>query len=136
MTQLVREFAFTFLAWFVPFVVSVCVFRLRDTHRPLFEIIMSLTLTTNTALLGLAYLRRVSGNFLTRAVRIGVTWMIANWLFDFVMFSSGPMQMPLHRYVLEIAGAYLVIPVITMALGMAIKIGARGKLAASAPRLG
>jgi len=53
MRRLFRESGFAFAAWLLPFVMSVCVDRLRDTHRPLFEIVMSLTLTTTTALLAL-----------------------------------------------------------------------------------
>lgn len=125
MKQVAREFGFAFLAWFVPFAMSVCVFQLRETHRPLFEMIMSLTLTANTALLGLIYLRRVTENHLRRGIRVGVTWMVANWLLDLAAFSSGPVQMPLRKYLWEIAGAYVVIPVITMALATAFKLGAR-----------
>jgi hypothetical protein len=119
MRRIARECGFAFVAWLVPFAMSVCVFQLREARRPLFEIIMSLTLTGNTALLGLIYLRRVTENHVIRAVRIGVTWMVANWAIDLLMFSSGPMRMPLGQYLWEIAGAYLVIPVITTALGLA-----------------
>jgi hypothetical protein len=121
MRRIARECGFAFVAWLVPFAMSVCVFQLQETHRPLFEIIMSLTLTGSTALLGLIYLRRMTENHLIRAVRIGVTWMVANWAIDLLMFSSGPMQMPLRQYLWDIAGAYLVIPVITTALGLAAR---------------
>jgi len=121
MKRIARESGFAFVAWLVPFAMSVCIFQLRETHRPLFEIIMSLTLTGNTALLGLVYLRHMTEHRLVRAVWIGVTWMVANWVIDLLMFSSGPMQMPIQRYVWDIAGAYLVIPVITTALGFAAR---------------
>lgn len=127
MKQVAREFGFAFLAWCVPFAASVCVFPLRAAHRPLFEMIMSFTLTANTAMLGLLYLRRVKRSYLARAAGIGAGWVVANWLLDLAMFSSGPMQMPLGQYLSEIAGAYLVIPVITVALGLAISLGARSE---------
>lgn len=125
MKQVAREFGFAFLAWFVPFAVSVCVFRLREAQRPLFEMIMSFTLTANTALLGLLYLRRVKQRLLGRGAAVGAAWVFANWLLDLAMFSSGPMQMPLRQYLSEIAGAYLVIPVITIALALALDVGTR-----------
>lgn len=121
MKRAAREFGFAFLAWLVPFAMSVCVFRLRATHRPLFEIVMSLTLTANTALLGLIYLRRVTQDHLLRAAGAGAAWTIANWALDLLMFSNGPMQMPFDRYLQEIAGAYLVIPVVTVALAAAAR---------------
>jgi hypothetical protein len=114
-----RELGFAVLAWLTPFVTSICVFQLKATHRPLFEMIMSLTLTANTALLGLIYLRRATERRMIRATWIGIIWMISNWTLDLVMFSSGPMQMTFHQYLMEIAGAYFVIPVITLALSAA-----------------
>jgi uncharacterized membrane protein YpjA len=124
MKRVARELGFALMAWFVPFAVSVCVFPLRERDRPLFEVLMSFTLTVNTTLLGLIYSHRVTENRLRRAIGIGLTWMVANWLIDLAMFSRGPMQMPLRQYLHEIAGAYLVIPVITLGLGAAAKAGA------------
>jgi len=114
-----RELGFALLAWLVPFGMSICVFQLKANYRPLFEMIMSLTLTANTALLGLVYLRRVTTRHLIRAAGIGTTWVITNWTLDLLMFSGGPMQMTFHHYLMDIAGAYFVIPVITLALGAA-----------------
>jgi hypothetical protein len=131
MKRIVVELAFAFIAWLIPFVMSVCIFPLRDAQRPLFEIIMSVTLTANTALIGLAYLRRTSSNRLARSIAIGVTWMMANWAIDLLMFSTGPMQMPLRQYVSEIASAYLVIPGITIALGAAASLSTPRQLSAS-----
>ena len=125
MKPLLREVGFAFLAWFVPFAMSVCVFPLRSTHRPLFETVMSLTLTANSAWLGVVYLRRTGGDLLIRAVRIGLTWVLANWLLDLLMFGWGPMQMPIRQYLEEIAGAYLIIPVITIALAVAQRPAAK-----------
>ena len=45
--------------------------------------------------------------------------MAANWALDALMFSGGPMKMSLYQYVTEIAGAYLMIPVMTVGLGAA-----------------
>lgn len=114
------EIGFAVMAWLVPFAMSVCVFPLRQAQRPLFEVTMSFTLTATTAVLGLVYLRRVQDHRLVRSVAVGLTWMIANWAIDILMFSTGPMQMPLPQYLSEIAGAYLVMPVITTSLGSAM----------------
>lgn len=67
------EIGFAVMAWLVPFAVSVCVFPLRQAQRPLFEVIMSFTLTANTAVLGLVYLRRVEQHRLVRAIAVGLT---------------------------------------------------------------
>jgi hypothetical protein len=123
MKALAREVGFAVLAWLVPFAVSVCVFPLKQWHRPFFEEVMSLTLTATTTVLGLLYLRRVRSKIMTRAVRIGLTWIAANWALDLLMFSSAPMKMSFQQYAMDIAAAYFVIPVMTIGLGAAIKLG-------------
>lgn len=119
MKKLFREAGYAFLAWLIPFAMSVCIFSLKRTHPPLFESLMGITLVGTTVLLGCIYLRHRDRRFLATSARIGMTWMAANWLFDGLMFSSGPMKMSLAQYMNEIAGAYLIIPLITIGLGAA-----------------
>jgi hypothetical protein len=52
--------------------------------------------------------------------------MIANWLLDGLMFSGGPMTMSLYQYLS--AGAYLMIPLITVGLAAAAAQATRTRL--------
>lgn len=119
MKTILRETGYAFLAWLIPFAMSVCIFPIKRTHPPLFEALMGVTLVGSTVVLGCIYLRRHQRGFLAISARIGAMWMLANWLLDGLMFSSGPMKMSLAQYLNEIAGAYLVIPLITLGLGAA-----------------
>jgi len=119
MKKILREAGYAFLAWLIPFGTSVCIFPLKRTHPPLFESLMAVTLVGTTVLLGCIHLRHRDCRFLATSARIGMTWMAANWLSDGLMFSSGPMKMSLAQYMNEIAGAYLIIPLITIGLGAA-----------------
>lgn len=119
MKSLFREVAFALLSWLMPFVTSVCIFPLKRSRPALFESLMGITLVGCAVLLGCLYLRRYSGRVVAAGLRIGATWMVANWALDALMFSSGPMKMSFERYVSEIAGAYLMIPIITVGLGFA-----------------
>jgi len=80
---------------------------------------MGVALSGSTVVLALLYLRRPARNPAVTGLRIGVTWVVANWLLDALMFSSGPMKMPLGQYLLEIGTAYLMLPVITIGIGVA-----------------
>jgi hypothetical protein len=119
MRALAREVGFALLAWLAPFVVSVCIFPLKQSHPPLFDSLMGVALAASTAVLGCAYLRRTTRNPLAEGARIGLIWMCANWLLDGLMFSGGPMKMSLAHYATDIGVAYLMVPVITTALGAA-----------------
>lgn len=125
MKSLFRETGFAVLAWLIPFAVSVCIFPLKRSHPPLFESLMGITLVASTVALGCVYLRRYTSGFFSVAVRIGLTWMAANWALDVLMFIGGPMKMSVHQYVNEIAGAYLMIPVMTAGLGAAATAATR-----------
>jgi uncharacterized membrane protein YpjA len=119
MRRVAREIGFAVLAWLIPFVVSVCIFPLKESHGPLFESLMGVTLTCSTVVLAVAYFKRLTANYVAWGARIGVTWAVANWIFDGLMFSSGPMKMSLNHYVADIGIAYVAIPVMTVGLGMA-----------------
>ena len=121
-----REVGFALLAWLVPFVVSVCIFPIKRSHPPLFDSLMGVALTGSTVALGCVYLRRRAGDPVTQGATIGITWMAANWLLDGLMFSAGPMKMSLGRYVADIGTAYLLIPIVTTGLGVAVKAGLTG----------
>jgi hypothetical protein len=122
-----RELGYAVLGWLVPFVVSVCIFPLKQSHPPLFDSLMGVTLASSTVVLALLYLRRVPGDPTAASVRIGLTWLAANWLLDGLMFSAGPMKMPFTRYIADIGTAYLMLPVITFGLGVAVMSRSTGR---------
>jgi uncharacterized membrane protein YpjA len=135
MRAVARELGFALLAWLVPFVVSVCIFPLKQSHPPLFESLMGVALAASTAVLGCAYLRRAMRNPLAQGARIGLIWMFANWLLDGLMFSGGPMKMSLANYATDIGVAYLMVPVITTALGAAARAPTGGTECAGGSQL-
>ena len=136
MRRVVREVGYAFLAWLLPFAVSVCIFPLKRPHPPLFDSLMGVALSGSTAALCCAYLRREHDRLVSRAARVGVLWMTANWLLDGLMFCAGPMQMSLTRYAADIGTAYLMVPVVTTGLGVAARTASRGGGARSAPNGG
>lgn len=117
MKPILREIAFAFLAWLIPFAVSVCLFGVKTSHPALFDTLMGVVVAASTVLLACLYLRAKPDRYLAHGIRIGIVWMIANWLFDGLMFSSGPMRMSLADYTMDIGLAYLAIPAITIGLG-------------------
>jgi hypothetical protein len=133
MRRVARELGFAVLAWLVPFATSVCIFPLKKSHAPLFDSLMGVALAASTVVLGCAYLRGTTGNPFARGARVGLVWMVANWILDGLMFSGGPMKMSLGQYVGDIGTAYLAIPVITSGLGQAAKT-CLGRVSAPAPQ--
>ena len=123
MRPVAREFGFAVLAWLIPFILSVCLFPLKQAIPPLFESLIGVILALNTGVLGCLYLRGIESHVVSQSVKIGLIWMLANWAFDGLMFSNGPMKMSLSQYAMGIGIGYLMIPMITIALGVANRNG-------------
>lgn len=112
MTFLRKALVFGFLAWLVPFLISVCLFPVRQSNRPLFESIMPVVLAACAAILLNLYFRKVERRFLAEGALLGVLWLAMSILFDLPMFLFGPMKMPLGAYISDIGVAYLIFPAV------------------------
>lgn len=108
---------FGVLTWLIPFLVSVFIFPIRETQRPLFESIMAVVVTLCAVVFVGLYLGKVESGYLTQSIVIGVTWLAINILIDLPLFSAGPMAMPLGDYINDIGLTYLIIPVVSIGFG-------------------
>jgi hypothetical protein len=80
---------------------------------------------TNVTVMTL-YLARISSAFLAHGALCGVLWVAENFVFDFIAFSIGPMQLGFAEYVQDIGVTYLMIPVITVGLAWQREAGRTG----------
>lgn len=107
------------LVWLVPFIVSVVIFPIHDTNRPLFESVMPVAGVTSSLFFLILYFRKVEINFLQEGIRLGIIWFAISIIIDLFMFlpSNSPMNMSLADYISDIGVTYLAIPVITIGVG-------------------
>lgn len=120
-----RAIGLGFLAWLIPFVVAFLVFPWRESARPVFESVMAVTVTGTVVVLGLGYLRRVSGMQAREGVVVGVVWLAMSILIDApLLLLGGPMQMSPGAYFGDIGLTYVIIPLVTWGLGAAWGAGA------------
>lgn len=123
MKRIFRESGFAFSAWVIPFLASVVLYPLKRAVPPLFDAVMGVVMVLSTSLLAYWYLRKSYSRPLSRGVWIAVLWTLSNWCFDAMMFSRGPMKMSFIQYTVGIGVAYLMIPVITITIGAAVRAG-------------
>ena len=115
-----RALLFGFLVWLIPFVAAFAIFPLRQSARPLFESIMPVTVTAVVVGFGLTYLKRVTGGFTREGIFLGLVWMALSLLIDApLMLLGGPMKMSIGDYIADIGLTYLIMPIVTMGLGLA-----------------
>ena len=108
---------FGFLLWLIPFAVSVLIFPLRMSQRPLFESIMPVVIAIWTVFFSIFYLSRRKSDFLKEGISIGIAWLLISIVLDLMIFIEGPLKMPLWDYATDIAVTYLMIPAITTGFG-------------------
>ncbi len=107
------------LIWLAAFAVSVLIYPLHETQRPLFESIMPVTLAIITAGLGVDLLRRLTGVGWRQGLIVGLVWFVINVAIDAPLFLvGGPMRMTAMDYIKDIGVTYLMIPIITLGLGI------------------
>jgi hypothetical protein len=108
---------FGFLLWLIPFAVSVLIFPLRMSQRPLFESIMPVVIAIWTVFFSIFYLSRRKSDYLKEGISIGIAWLLISIVLDLMIFIEGPLKMPLWDYATDIAVTYLMIPAITTGFG-------------------
>ena len=117
MNKYVKIGLFGFLLWLIPFAVSVLIFPLRTSQRPLFESIMPVVIAIWTVFFSILYLTRTGGGFLKEGIFIGLAWLLLSIILDLMIFMEGPLKMPFLDYVTDIGVTYLIIPTITSGFG-------------------
>ena len=111
------------LVWAFPFVVSVVIFPIHDSNRPLFESIMPVAGTLAAVFFLILYFKKLNNNFLQEGIRLGVLWLAISVALDLFMFlpSNSPMNMSLTDYVADIGVTYLAIPTIVIGVGFLLE---------------
>ena len=107
-----------FLVWLVTLVVSMTLFPLKRSWPVLFDSAMPVALAAITVAFAHRYLRRCPSGFARESAWLGAAWLALNLLLDAPLFSRGPMRMTLTGYLADIGLTYLIIPVITVGLGL------------------
>ncbi len=101
----------------VPFVVSILIFPIRESQRPLFESIMPVVVTVCAVVFSILYFRKLESGFLREGILIGVVWFAINIVLDLLMFMEGPMKMSFPDYMMDIGLVYLIIPAVILGFG-------------------
>lgn len=112
-----RALLYGFLIWLLPFIVSIIIFPLRESARPLFESIMPVVVTLCAVVFSILYFKNLDRDFLKEGILLGVIWFVISLVIDLLMFSSGPMKMSFADYMMDIGLTYLIIPTVTIGFG-------------------
>ncbi len=128
-----KALGFGVLIWLFVFAVAFIIFPLREGWRALFESIMPVAVTGATCVFALIYFRDVPSNFFREGVLLGLVWFAISFLIDLPLMLTGPISMSFVEYVGDIGVTYLIIPMVTTAVGIARSIGASARTSPPSP---
>ncbi|MFC1823531.1 hypothetical protein ACFL9T_12545 [Thermodesulfobacteriota bacterium] len=119
MKKYLKILLFGFLAWLIPFVVSI--FFYSKEGKPivdifLFKSIMIVVGAITGAFLMVLYLKKLTRNYLNEAIIIGLSWFAINIILDLIILLP-MMKVSIGTYFAQIGLRYLVIPVMSIAMG-------------------
>jgi hypothetical protein len=118
MTSTKKVLIFGVLLWVIPFAVSILIFPIRNSDRPLFESIMPVVVVLCTVIFSNLYLGNVSSHFLKEGILTGTIWLVFSLAIDLVLFmTDSPMHMSFLDYIKDIGLVYLTIPLVTVGFG-------------------
>ena len=119
MVAIRKAVLFGFLVWLAAFVVAFLIYPIRESSRPLFESIMPVVVASATATCAVVYFRGVNRSYLREGLVLGCLWFAINVLIDMpLMLVGGPMKMTVGQYVADIGLTYLIIPAVTVGIGL------------------
>ena len=115
-----RALLYGLVVWGVPFILSMLLFPLKRAGSPLFESVMAVSVAAVTAAMALAYFRRIHHHYLREGLSLGLTWLAICNLIDMALMLPPPIDMTATQYLADVGITYLIIPIITVAIGAAL----------------
>lgn len=117
-----------FFIWLTPFALGMLLFPVISTESALFDTIMAVTLTIAATVFSFHYLKNTpfSRSWLTNPLLVGTYWLVIALILDTPFFILSDMTgMSAQEYFADIGLQYLMIPVITIGIGNALKNGTK-----------
>lgn len=111
------------LIWLVPFALGFAILPVVHMHHPVFDTLMALAMIAGTTTLSLWYLKRTGfhENGVLALVGIGSIWVVIAIAVDVPIMIHGPVGMSVHEYMSDIGLMYLGIPMMLVAIGVAMR---------------
>jgi len=119
-----RVIGYGFAVWVIPFAVSVMLFTVRESHRALFESLITVIGVAVAVAASLLYFRDGAKADLRRGLWLGIAWAAMSMLLDLPIFLA-VFHMALPDYLADVALTYLAFPTITVGTALAVQAGVR-----------
>jgi len=117
MNKILKIILFGFLVWLLPSLITV-VLNFFSSIFIIFEIISGVSIAVTVIAFSYLYLKNIKAEFIKEGVLIGVLWLIISIFLDILMIMVGITDLSLNRYAMDVAPLYIIIPAITIGMGL------------------
>jgi hypothetical protein len=119
MNKHIRNILYGFLAWLIPFIVSIFFYSKEaglTVDVFLFKSIMIVIGSITAAFLLISYFKNINTNYIKEGIIVGIVWFVINIILDLLVLI--PMSgMSVGDYSIQIGLRYLVMPVMSIMVG-------------------
>jgi uncharacterized membrane protein YpjA len=118
-----RNIVYGFLAWLIPFVASLFFYTkegILTIDVFLFKSIMIIVGSISAAFLLVSYFKNIKAEYYKEGIVVGFTWFAINILLDLLILVHMS-EMSITDYFSQIGLRYIVIPVMSITIGAALK---------------
>ena len=123
MKSIKKSFLYGIIVWIVPFVISFGFYLPSgelSIDKIFFKTIMIIAGTLIGTFLIVEYFKSVENSFLKEGILLGTTWLLINWILDFMILISIA-DMSYISYFKEIGLRYLTFPIFSIATAYLLK---------------
>jgi len=123
MDKNLRIFFYGFLVWLIPFLVSWPLYSPKGEPLYDLQVIKSFLIVVGSlvgALLAIRYFRDTEKDFAKEGAILGFSWLVINSVLDIIVLVYLLKGMDLSAWAGQIGIRYLVMPIITIAMGVAM----------------
>ncbi len=117
MNKNVKIINYGLLVWLIPSLITVILGSFIAAMN-IFEIVSAVAIAVTVIVFSYLYLKGITENFIKEGLLIGISWLIINIVLDIILILLGISQLTLNNYAMYVAPLYVIIPAITIGLGL------------------
>ncbi|OPX59871.1 MAG: hypothetical protein A4E25_00918 [Methanobacterium sp. PtaB.Bin024] len=116
LNKIFKLIGFGFIIWLIPTLATLSVSYLGALNY--FDVISSVSIAVTVIALTYLYFKDINENYVREGIICGVVWLVISIILDIVLIFLGINKITIIEYVIDIAPIYIVIPAITIVLGL------------------
>ena len=105
------------LVWLIPSLITVILGSFLAAMN-IFEIVSAAAIAVIVIIFSYLYFKGITENFIKESILIGISWLIISIVLDIILIFLGISQLTLIDYAMYVAPLYIIIPAITIGLGL------------------